>query len=198
LILIAVFSTDDIRFQALLSKVHAHAADALRYLWPAPYNQQLIDTFRLQPAAYLPGASLAKVCEHFRENYAVIDHNDPLNVEKMGHKYDWCLVIDDEALQSIESVPDPIEPTSREGTDPSKLCWQASDAFVILLGKSHTLMEKPEVLAVSGRSGKGPRIEWNGWLKFSLTDFKRVYEELYHADDIKNWIKDENKIVDFQ
>jgi hypothetical protein len=162
----------DARFQALLSKVHAHAVDVLRYRWPMPYNQQLIDVFRLQPAAYLPGASLAEVCEHFRENFAVIDYDHPLNEDKNGHKYEWCLVIDDEALQSIESVPDPIGPTPPEGADPRQLSWQASDAFVILLDKDHTLMEKPEVLAVSSRSGKGPRIEWNGWLKFSSASMK--------------------------
>jgi hypothetical protein len=189
------FIVDDARFQAILNKVHAHVADELRYNEPAPYNQQFIDTLRLQPAAYLPGASITEVCEHFRENYAVLDHNDPLHEEKNGHKYDWCLVIDDKALQSIESVPDPIRPTPPDGADPRQLSWQAS--HMILLNKHHTLMEEPEILAMASRSAKGPRNEWSGWLTFSLTDFKRVYEELYQANDIKTWIKHEDKPLHF-
>jgi hypothetical protein len=180
-----------------VSKVHTHAADNLRYRRPAPYNQQLIDTLRLQPAAYLPGASLAAVCEHFRQNYAVLDYNDPLNEDKNGHKYEWCLVIDDEALQSIGSVPDPIGPTPPDGANPLDLAFQAMEAFVILLDKDHTTMEKPEVLAAQGRGGTGRRTEWNGWLKFSLTDFMRVYQELDHSDDIKTYFRGEDKIVRF-
>ena len=54
---------DNEYFQAVLNKLHDHAADTLRYEQPEPYNQQLIDTLRLQTAAYLPGASLADVCD---------------------------------------------------------------------------------------------------------------------------------------
>jgi hypothetical protein len=64
----AVYLVDNEHFQAVLNKLHTHAADTLRYEQPAPYKQQLIDTLRLQSAAYLPGASLADVCEHFRQN----------------------------------------------------------------------------------------------------------------------------------
>jgi hypothetical protein len=186
----------------VLSKLHAHAADNLRYSQPAPYNQQLIDTLRLEPAAYLPGASLADVCEHFRQHYAITDRDDPLNDEndKFGPKYDWCLVINDEALQSIESAPQPIGPTPPEGVELWKLASQAYDAFVILLHKNHITMEEPEILAQTGRGGiygNGHTNDWYGWLKFSPVDLMQVFTESSSADDIKSNFKHNDKIVRF-
>jgi hypothetical protein len=78
---------DDACLQVVLSKLHAHAADNLRYSEPAPYNQKLIDTSRLDAAAYLPGASLADVCTHFRQNYADgLDPEKEYDLEKCGPK----------------------------------------------------------------------------------------------------------------
>jgi hypothetical protein len=98
---------DNVRLQAVVSKLRAHAEDYLRYANPPPYNQQLIDTLRLEPAAYLPGVPLANVCRHFRKHFA--DGVDPegetesdddaasYDSDKYGPKWNWFLVIDDEA-----------------------------------------------------------------------------------------------------
>ncbi|KAF1938576.1 hypothetical protein EJ02DRAFT_425599 [Clathrospora elynae] len=198
-------AADDARFQAVLSKLHAHTADNLRYDQPAPYNQQLIDTFRLQPAAYLPGASLADVCTHFRQHYAVIidperefdpDYEASLDPEKYGPKYGWYLVIDDETLQSIESAPEPIGPTPPEGVRPADLAYQADKAFVKLLSGSYTTMEKPVFLSAQGRGGTGRRKEWNGWLKFSPVMLMRVFRET-DSGDIETYFLEPDKLVEF-
>ncbi|KAI4657795.1 uncharacterized protein J4E78_006184 [Alternaria triticimaculans] len=119
---------DDAHFQAVIRKVYAHATDNLRYSNPAPYNQKMIDILRLDPAAYMPGASLDVVCRHFRQHYAqkvfpetmhepgpsAIQDDIP-NEEKLGPKWAWCIVIDDEALESLENGPEPIGETPPEG-----------------------------------------------------------------------------------
>ncbi|KAH7085049.1 hypothetical protein BKA63DRAFT_574078 [Paraphoma chrysanthemicola] len=202
--------TDDPRFQTVLSKLHAHAADQLRYKrsHPVPYNQKLIDTLRLQPGAYLPGASLADVCTHFRQHYAcIIDPermDDPEYQEvlesysyKCGPKYGWCLVVDDASLQSIESAPPPVGPTPPEGAKSWELAYNAKSAFLTLLSSDHTTMEKPELLYAQSRNGGGRRTEWNGWLKFSIIDLMRVFEEADSGDDIKTYIRDQDKVVNF-
>lgn len=97
-------------------------------------------------------------------------------------KYSWCLVIDDEALQSIEAAPEPIGPTPPEGAHPADLAYQAVDAFVKLLSASYTTMEKPKVLAAQGRRGTGRKIEWNGWLKFSPVMLMGVFSETCSGD----------------
>jgi hypothetical protein len=176
----------------VLSKLHAHATDSLRYGQPAPWNQRSIDTLRLEPAAYLPGASLADVCTHFRQHYTQIPDLDP---ELFGPKYGWCLVIDDESLQSIESAPEPIGPTPPEGVHRNVLSYQAHKAFVKLLSGSYTTTEKPEVLAASGRGGTGHRIEWNGWLKFSPVMLMEVYRET-DSGDIKTFFRDPDTLIE--
>jgi hypothetical protein len=182
----------------VLNKLHAHAANVLRYDHPAPYNQQLIDTLRLRPAAYLPGASLATVCEHFRQHFAVTDYDDPLNEEKHGPKYSWCLVITDDALQSIDNSPEPIGPTLPEGADAWMLVYaQTKDIFVVLLDSHHTTMEKPEILAASGRGGKGSTIDWYGWCKVAIDDLMRVFTETQSSDDIKIHFRHNDKILQF-
>jgi hypothetical protein len=182
----------------VLNKLHAHAANVLRYDHPAPYNQQLIDTLRLRPAAYLPGASLATVCEHFRQHFAVTDYDDPLNDEKHGPKYSWCLVITDDALQSIDNSPEPIGPTLPEGADAWMLVYaQTKDIFVVLLDSHHTTMEKPEILAASGRGGKGSTIDWYGWCKVAIDDLMRVFTETQSSDDIKIHFRHNDKILQF-
>jgi hypothetical protein len=205
----AAYLVDDTRFQAVLSKLLAHVADNLRYGQPAPYNQQLVDTLRLQPAAYLSGASLADVCTHFCQHYAVIidpekmyDPHDQDTIDsfyKSGPKYNWCLIIDDEALQSIESSPEPIGPTPPQGADPDDLAYQAEKAFVKLLSKSYMTMKKPIVLAAQSRGGgaRGRTTEWNGWLKFSLVDLMRVFTEADSGDDITTYFRGPDKLVEF-
>ncbi|CAO2654547.1 Nn.00g112800.m01.CDS01 [Neocucurbitaria sp. VM-36] len=196
----------DAHFQAVLSKLHAYAADTLRYSHPAPYNQQLIDTLRLQPAAYLPGASLSDVCTHFRQHHAFItdpdSFHDGLNHEatdndfKCGPKYDWCLVVDDESLQSIECGPEPIGPTPPKDACPWDLKRNAREVFVKLLSKEYTTMEKPVVLSAQSRSGGGRRIEWNGWLKFSPVMLMQAFEET-DSGDPETYFEDPNKLVCF-
>lgn len=188
---------DDTRLQSVLSKLHAHAADNLRYSEPAPYNQKLIDTLRLDAAAYLPGASLADVCTHFRQNYADgLDPEKDCDPEKCGPKYRWCLVVDDEALQSIESAPEPIGPTPPEGVHPWDLALQADKAFVILLSRSHTTMKKPVLLSAQGRGGTGRRSEWNGWLKLSPVMLMRVYRET-DSGGIETHFRAPDELVEF-
>jgi hypothetical protein len=195
---------DDAGFQVVLSKLHAHAADSLRYRWPAPHDERMIRTLRLEPAAYLPGASLADVCAHFRQHHAqIIDREkefDPeyeasLDPEKFGAKYNWCLVIDEEALQSIESAPEPIGLTPPEGVPLHRLLEQSSEAFVKLLSVSYTTMEGPELLGVSDRSGTGHRTEWNGWLKFSPTMLKNVWRET-DSGNIETYFRDTDTLVE--
>jgi hypothetical protein len=187
---------DDACLQVVLSKLHAHAADNLRYSEPAPYNQKLIDTSRLDAAAYLPGASLADVCTHFRQNYADgLDPEKEYDLEKCGPKYRWCLVIDDNALQSIKSAPVPIGPTPPEGVHPWDLALQADKAFVILLSGSYTNMKKPVLLSAQGRGGTGQRREWNGWSKFSPVMLMRVYRET-DSGDIETHFRAPDELVE--
>jgi hypothetical protein len=182
----------------VLDKLYAHVADDLRYSQPAPYNQQLIDILRLQPAAYLPGGSLASVCEHFRQHYAVTDRDDPLDDEKLGPKYTWCLVITDDALQSIENAPDPIGPTPPEGVNASELVYQhMKNMFVVLLNKNHTTMEKPEILASTGRGRNGHTIDWYGWCKVAVEDMMRIWTETDSGGDcIMSAFKHNDIVVD--
>lgn len=164
----------------------------------------MIDTLRLEPAALLPGASLADVCEHFRQNYAVSrsaePHDQPYVLteedEKCGPKWAWCLVVDDESLQSIQSGPEPFGPTPPEGTDPFDIRTNAFDVFVKLLSKDYTTMEKPVVLAAQGRRGGGRRKEWNGWLKFSIDRIKGAFEETAQGDP-ETYFESPDKIVLF-
>jgi hypothetical protein len=188
---------DDVRLQSVLSKLHAHAADNLRYSEPAPYIQKFIDTLRLDAAAYLPGASLADVCTHFRQNYADgLDPEKDYDPEKCGPKYRWCLVINEKALQSIESAPEPIGPTPSEGVHPWDLALQADKVFVILLSGSYTTMKQPVILSVQGRGGTGRRREWNGWLKFSPVMLMRVYRET-DSGDMETHFRAPDELVEF-
>ncbi|CAN9186087.1 unnamed protein product [Alternaria alternata] len=164
-------AVDSEHFQAVLNKLHAHAADTLRYEQPEPYNQQLIDTLRIQPAAYLPGASLADVCEHFRQNAVSFLGAGGEVIEEgynCGPKTDWCLIIDDDSLDSIENGPEPIGPTPPDDAMPWTLKRSANRVFVKLLSKNEFTTEEPKVLAAQGRGGTGQRVEWHGWCKFYL------------------------------
>lgn len=195
---------DDAHFQAVVNKLHAHADDTLRYEYPAPYNQQFIDALRLDVGAYLPGASLADVCTHFREHYAVTTgvefHDGPYQPtdddEKCGPRYDWCLVVDDEAFQSLESGPEPIGPTPPENAEPFRLRRNASEVFVTLLSKDYTTMEKPVVLSAQGRGGTGRRTEWNGWLRFSIVHLNGAYAETYSGDP-ETYFESPDELVGF-
>jgi hypothetical protein len=172
----------------VLERLRAHAADTLRYRHPAPYNQQLIDTLSLQPAAYLPGASLGEVCTHFLEHHACVLGEDPkeedyvLDAGMNSPKYGWCLVIDDEALQSIEAAPEPVGPTPPEGACRLSLIFQAKKAFVKLLSAYyHSDIEKPQVLYAEIPGGGNP-IVWIGWMKFSPVILMDVFDETLDGD----------------
>lgn len=192
---------DNARFQAILGRLRAHAEDNLRYRHPAPYNQQLIDTLRLQPAAYFPDASLAEVCSHFRQHYAVILDSEQqekgalLDAEMSSPKYSWCLVIDDEALQSIEAAHRPIGLLPQAGVHPSHLALQAKDAFVKLLSTSYVTMENPFVLAAKGCNTRW-RNEWTGWLKFSPVMLMDVFDETL-SGDIEIHFRGHDKLLEF-
>ncbi|KAI4943282.1 hypothetical protein J4E91_009481 [Alternaria rosae] len=200
---------DDAHFQAMIRKVYAHATDSLRYTHPAPYNQKMIDNLRLDPAAYMPGASLDVVCKHFRQHYAqkvfpetmhepgppAIQDDIP-DEEKLGPKWSWCIVIDDEALESLENGPEPIGDTPPEGVSPRQLQHNAKNAFVKLLSGMKTTMEKPQVMSASGRAGAGVGTVWNGWLKFSPVDLMGVW---IHAEGgiIEDVFDGEDKLFDW-
>lgn len=181
----------------MLNKLHAHAADTLRYEQPEPYNQQLIDTLRLQPAAYLPGTSLADVFEHFRQNAgSFLDAGGEIIEEghNCGPKTDWCLIIDDESLNSIENGPEPIRPTPPEGTMPWTLKRNASKVFVKLLSKDEFTTTEPRLLAAQGRGVTGQRIEWHGWCKFSPVHLMPVFNET-DKGDIETYFKHPDKLI---
>lgn len=189
---------DTARFQTVLERLYAYAADSLRYRHPVPYNQQLIDALRLEPAAYLPGASLAEVCTHFRQQHSVIsdlEHQELLDSEMSSPKYSWCLVIDDEALQSIEAAPEPVGPSPPAGVHPSRLVFQAKNAFVILLSASYITIEKPILLSAKG-CGTRWRNEWTGWLKFSPVILMDVFDETF-SGDIEIHFRGHNKLLEF-
>jgi hypothetical protein len=181
----------------VLNKLRAHAVDTLRYEQPKPYNQQLIDTVHLQPAAYLPGASLAEVCEHFRQNVGsflgaggeVIDED-----HNCGPKIDWCLIIDDESLDSLVNGPEPIGSTPPEGAMPWTLTRNASKVFVKLLNKDEFTTTKPIVLAAQGRRGTGQRNEWRGWCKFSPVYLLPVFNET-DKGDIEAYFEHFDKLI---
>jgi hypothetical protein len=189
---------DNARFQTVLERLYAYAADSLRYRHPVPYNQQLIDALRLEPAAYLPGASLAEVCTHFRQQHSVtsdLEQHELLDSEMSSLKYSWCLVIDDEALQSIEAAPEPVGPSPPAGVHPSRLVFQAKNAFVILLSASYITIEKPIVLSAKGCSARR-RNKWTGWLKFSPVILMDVFNETF-SGDIEIHFRGHDKLLEF-
>lgn len=193
----AVYSVDSEHFQVVLNKLHAHAADTLRYEQPEPYNEQLIDTLRLEPAAYLPGASLADVCEHFRQNVGSFLGAGCEAIEEgynCGPKTDWCLIIDDDSLDSIENGPQTIVPTPPDDAMPWTLKRNANKAFVKLLSKDEFTTEEPKVLAAQGRGRTGQRIEWHGWCKFSPVYLMPVFNETDNGG-IETYLKHPDKLI---
>jgi hypothetical protein len=164
----------------VLSKLHAHVSDYLHYGKPAPYNQQLIDTLRLEPAACLPGASLNDACEHFREHHARIfdpDCYEALEDTRCGPKWDWCIVIDDQALNGIDGAPEPIGHVLPEGLERDDLIFRADTVRAKLLSKSYSTMKEPRVLSAAGRGGAGPKNVWVGWLEFTPDELMGVFTE---------------------
>ena len=189
---------DNKHFRAVLNKLHAHAADTLRYQQPEPYSHQFIDTLRLQPAAYLPGASLADVCEHFRQNAKNFLGAGGEVIEEgynCGPKTDWCLIIDDESLNSIENGPEPIGPTQPAGAMRWTLTCNAIDVFVKLLSKDEFATTEPQLLSAQGRGGTGRRIEWHGWCKFSPVYLMSVFNET-DKGDIDTYFEHPDKLIE--
>jgi hypothetical protein len=184
---------DTARFQALIDKLQAHITDYLRYKPDLAYKQQIIDALRLEPAAYLPGASLAEVCTHYCERY--VDDDDD---ERVGPKHSWCLVIDDKSLHTIESGPEPIGPTPPEGLDSIDLMFNADKVLVTLLYKNYTqLVKEPSIVSAQGRGGTGRTTTWEGWLRIYILDLMRVCEELRHGGDIEQYKRGPDNVVDF-
>jgi hypothetical protein len=184
---------DPARFQALVSKLKAHVTDYVRYTpdLHVAYKQQIIDALRLEPAAYLPGASLAEVCTHYCEHYV-----DDKDVEKGGPKYSWCLVIDDKSLQTIDSGPESIGSTPPEGLDSLDLMFNAEGVFVTLLYKKYMqIVKKPVITSAQGRGGTGRTTTWEGWLRIYILHLMRVYEELEHGGDIEQYKRGPDNIL---
>jgi hypothetical protein len=97
-------------------------------------------------------------------------------------KYGWCLVIDDEALQSIEAVPQPVGLTLPEGVCRLSVMFQARKAFVKLLSAYyHSDVEESRVLYAEIPGGGNP-IVWIGWLKFSPVILMDVFDETLDGD----------------
>jgi hypothetical protein len=199
-----VYLIDDARFQAVVNKLHAHAADTIRYGEPAPYNEKFIDSLRLRPAAYLPGASLADVCAHFNQNY--YDYIDPERKDDAEYledidylqgqpNYNWCLIVDDESLRSIENGPEPIGTTPPENAKQYELTQNADEVFVTFLSRDYTTM-KPRQLSCNNRNGVGG-LYWYGWLKFSPVALMRVWDEVYHGGDIETYYEGPDKLLSF-
>jgi hypothetical protein len=202
-LLIAVNFVDDVRFQALLSKLHAYVADDLRSRYSqVPSGQHIMDTMPLHPPAHLPGASLTDFCTHFREHHALsIDqdrfhepgYQDTLEDTKRGPKYERCLIIDDESPQSIENGSEPHGAAPSEG---AKGSYRRNKVFVKLLSSEYTTMEEPLLLSAHDRRGTVGRIEWEGWLKFSPGDLMRVFDET-NSGDIDTYYRGPDGITRF-
>lgn len=199
------FGYNDAHFQEVVRKVHAHAADNVRYSYPEPYNQRIIDTLRFEPVRYMPNASLDDVCQHFRLNY--VPGCDPekthepgpqdniIDAEKCGPNWDWCIFIDDEVLESLEKAPEPIRDTPPEGARPSRLAYNAYNAFVKLLSADYTTMQKPIPLTAKSRQGTGGT-QWNGWFKFLPPTLRRVFHET-NEGNVEVFFRRENKPISF-
>jgi hypothetical protein len=71
-------------------------------------------------------------------------------------------MIDDEALRSIESAPQPMGPTPPEDVHLYDPASQYHEAFVLLVSEDYTMKKELVVLAAQGRGGRGHRTEWNG------------------------------------
>jgi hypothetical protein len=92
----------------------------------------------------MPNASLSEVCNHFRAHYARLlaperlyepGYQDAYNEEGLlGPKYQWCMVIDDEALKSFDAD---------------------NDTFAKLLSRCCTTMKKPVAFSAKYRDGTG-------------------------------------------
>jgi hypothetical protein len=81
------------RLRALINKLQAHVADYLRYDPDLVHEQEIVDALRLTPAAYLPSASLGEACAHFCRGFVDTDE-----VEQVGPRYSWCMVINNTSL----------------------------------------------------------------------------------------------------
>ncbi|KAI2477124.1 hypothetical protein Ptr902_11666 [Pyrenophora tritici-repentis] len=87
----------------------------------------MIDASSLEPICYMLKASL-DVCKHFCLNYVPRccpekthesgPQDDIIDKERCGPRWRWCIVIDDEALESLEKAPEPIGDTSTERRSP--------------------------------------------------------------------------------
>jgi hypothetical protein len=176
---------DNTYFQNLLDKFQDLATENLRDSYPVSYNKRIIDALRLVPAAIMPNASLSEVCTHFRTHYArILDskrlyepgYQDAYNEEGLfGLKYEWCMVIDDEALESFD----------------------ADDGYKTLaklLSGDYTEMEKPVALNAKYRDGAGGT-QWNGWFKFSAAMLKELFEVVDELE-IDTYFRGEGELID--
>ena len=177
---------DNTYFQNLLDKFHDLATEDLRDSYPVKYNQRIVDALRLVPAAIMPNASLSEVCTHFRTHHARIleserlyepGYQDAWNEEGLfGPKYEWCMVIDDEVLESFDADDDYY-------------------TFAKLLDGDYTKMKKPVALTAKYRDGTGGT-QWNGWFKFSAGMLRNVFE-VVHDNVYETYFRGEDELLDF-
>ena len=177
---------DNTYFQNLLDKFYDLATENLRDSYPVKYNQRIIDALRLVPAAIMPNASLSEVCTHFRTHHARIleserlyepGYQDAWNEEGLfGPKYEWCMIIDDEALENFDAD-------------------DGYDTFAKLLDGDYTKMKKPVALTAKYRDGTGGT-QWNGWFKFSAGMLRNVCE-VVHDNVYETYFRGEDELLDF-
>jgi hypothetical protein len=177
---------DNTYFQTLLDTFHDLATENLRDSYPVKYNQRIIDALRLVPAAIMPNASLSEVCTHFRTHHARIfdserryepGYQEAYNEEGlMGPKYEWCMIIDDEALENFDAD-------------------DGYDTFAKLLDGEYVTMKKPVALNAKYRDGTGGT-QWNGWFKFSASTLMEVFE-VVHTSSYTTYFNGEDELLDF-
>ncbi|CAN9384606.1 unnamed protein product [Alternaria alternata] len=177
---------DNTYFQNLLDKFHDLATENLRDSYLVKYNQRIIDALRLVPADIMPNASLSEVCTHFRIHHARIfdserryepGYQEAYDEEGlMGPKYEWCMVIDDEALENFDADDD-------------------YHTFAKLLDGEYVMMKKPVALNAKYRDGTGGT-QWNGWFKFSAGTLREVFE-VVHTGSFTTYFNGEDELLDF-
>ena len=170
----------DARFARILDKIQGYATACVRYTKPEPYNGEIISKLRLKPVAHLPGATLTQVAAHFWENISDPPSTLPIS-DRVGSKYDWFIVIDDESAASIEEGQQPLKDIAQPRRYFS-LAISEKKIHVKVVNSAYFKDPEPRELAAMGRCGNGPRIMWEGWLKASPRSLMNLYWALEDGD----------------
>lgn len=178
--------------QAAVDRLLAHTKAYILEDAFSGYGQQFVDKLRLNPAAYLPGASLADVSAHFRKHHS----SDPEPERRDDDEYrmwqqerevtgiqdSWCIVIDDDALQSLENV-EPYNPVAEEQARARTVAQKVKreEAWVHMVSEYYGIVEPRQVDAV--------HFLWEGWFRCSPSSLIDVYDETRYGGDIENFYK---------